>query len=80
MAGYDPKQKRAHSPTVDDGPAPVDDLLVAPATPVPVARPVAAAEPWRPSVPVSEGPDAKVIAVAAGAVVVLLLAWRWRRR
>lgn len=27
MAGYDPKQKRAHSPTDADGPAPVDELL-----------------------------------------------------
>ena len=27
MAGYDPKQKRAHSPTAAAGPAPVDDLL-----------------------------------------------------
>ena len=34
MAGYDPKQKRAHSPAEADGPAPVDDLLGPPPQPV----------------------------------------------
>jgi hypothetical protein len=34
MAGYDPKQKRAHSPVAADEKAPVDDLLGPPPTPV----------------------------------------------
>jgi hypothetical protein len=34
MAGYDPKQKRAHSPAAADEKAPVDDLLGPPPTPV----------------------------------------------
>jgi hypothetical protein len=34
MAGYDPKQKRAHSPATAEEHAPVDDLLGPPPTPV----------------------------------------------
>ncbi len=48
MAGYDPKQKRAHSPAAADEHAPVDDLLGPP--PAPVDDPDAAPETVGPEV------------------------------
>jgi hypothetical protein len=44
MAGYDPKQKRAHSPAAEEH-APVDDLLGAPAEPTPAPEPAPAPAP-----------------------------------
>jgi hypothetical protein len=79
VSPYDPKRRRAHSPTVEEGHAPVDDLLAAPsaspsATPAPAPTAVPA------PVPATEGPDPRVIALAAGAAVAAFLVWRWRRR
>ena len=91
MAGYDPKQKRAHSPAAEEH-APVDDLLGPPPAPVhdpdtapetagpevaerptPTPRPEpahpVAPNPRRPLVPTpppANGPDPKVLAIAAG--------------
>ena len=89
MAGYDPKAKRAHSTTAS-GPAPVDDLLGAPApggTAAPVARAVTVSSPPRPEVrplaptpAASAGPDPKVLAAALAAVIAVLLFWRHHRR
>jgi MYXO-CTERM domain-containing protein len=86
MAGYDPKQKRAHSAAAPDGPAPVDDLLgAAAAADAPVVesaapRPAAAPSSPTPLPPVrTSGPDPKVLAVAVGAAVLAILWWRRRR-
>ena len=89
MATYDPKKKRAHSPTAPEGPAPVDDLLGPPPTPVddPDASPVTTgpepvvaevAPPVLTPAPVPRGPDARVIGLAVGAGLAIL--WFWRRR
>jgi len=96
MAGYDPKQKRTHSPTSDDGPAPVDDLLGPPPAPVHdpdvagatvgpevAEHPVAIPDPQRPLLPASPPPSGgpdPKVVVAAGVAVALVLLWRWRRR
>jgi hypothetical protein len=88
MAGYDPKAKRTHSPAATDRPAPVDDLLAAPAAPTtpPVARPAptAADRPVpvtspRVTPPAATGPDPRVLAVAAGVAVLAIVLWRRRR-
>jgi hypothetical protein len=90
MAGYDPKQKRAHSTPAAEGPAPVDDLLggppkatepASPATAPPMAEraaPSLATTP-RPSSPPATGPDPKVLALAAGVAVLAIVLWRRRR-
>ena len=84
--GYDPKQKRAHSPAAAEH-APVDDLLGAPAeppdaprvgpapapTPRPAARPLAPKPP-----PANPGPDPRLLAAVAVAVTAFLV-WRGRR-
>ncbi|HYF47352.1 MAG TPA: hypothetical protein VD926_14155 [Acidimicrobiales bacterium] len=96
MAGYDPKQKRAHSPTSDDQRAPVDDLLGPPPVPVDdpdvepatvgpevAERPVPVPDPQRPLL----APPAPAssgpgprVLVLAGAALAAVLVWRWRRR
>ena len=87
MAGYDPKAKRTHSPAATDRPAPVDDLLAAPAPastpavrPVPTSadRPVPVTSP-RVTPPAATGPDPRVLAVAAGVAVLAIVLWRRRR-
>ena len=64
MAGYDPKQKRAHSTAPADGPAPVDDLLGPP--PAPVDDPDLAPETIGPEV--AQRPTAVATAAAPAAV------------
>lgn len=85
MAGYDPKAKRAHSTTAPSGPAPVDDLLGAPApavkpTPEPAAAPRPEVRPLAPTPAAVSWPDPKLLVAALAAVVAVLLFWRHRRR
>ena len=72
MAGYDPKAKRTHSPAATDRPAPVDDLLAAPAAPT--ARTTA-----RPSPTAATASTLGSGPVAAGVAVLAIVLWRRRR-